>query len=54
MPISFERDVCWVCDGEGFINLWTICGRCNGTGESNLEGEKDGSKRGENNVNVNV
>lgn len=40
---SFERDVCWACDGEGWRDLWRPCPRCNGTGESNLEdGENDG------------
>ncbi len=44
---SFERDVCWSCDGLGWYDTFRICDRCNGTGESNLEDGENGSKRGE-------
>jgi DnaJ-class molecular chaperone len=45
---SFERDVCWACDGEGWLDLWRVCPRCKGSGESDLdkrENEENGGKR---------
>ncbi len=44
---SFERDVCWVCDGEGFTGpFFNDCPRCKGTGviEIEDEGEQENAK----------